>query len=431
MRAGRVADTGSQRLRRCLVEQWRRSASREVCDLSRFAARRRQRRSVPSGSPTSPVSSRGPAPAAGRRRRHRRRRARSTSTEPGQDVVGSHGRCHVPYDQCSIAQGCSPSVGVRHHLGTTSGRARRGVRTPSLVSRSHEDLVGGEEACDARRPPSAGSTGQPDLPRRGLERSASDGPAGASTHLAATSIPSGRQASRAARTQLGLAARSASAISTYSASLATPVGAAPTQEIFGCGREAGAVGHRHAGAAQRALEGAGEVPVGGEAEPAALGVAQPQPLDRRGRGRAVGGALGHPARDDRERQQGLAGRPDLDVGAHARADPAVEAGDPPAVVELLPRRSASCQSAQSHSLSSPESRWSHGSTSASLALAGGVPVDVDADLLGRRASSGRRRSARSSRRSAPPSRHDLSMTAPTRRSPRESRPSTMPGLPSW
>src|SRR6478735_4313259 len=42
-----------------------------------------------------------------------------------------------------------------------------------------------------------------------------------------------------------------------------------------------------------------------------------------------------PARaEDRERQQGLARRPDLDLGAHLGADAAVEARGPPAVVDL-------------------------------------------------------------------------------------------------
>ena len=69
--------------------------------------------------------------------------------------------------------------------------------------------------------------------------------------------------------------------------------------------------------------------------------------------------------DDGEREQLLAGRADLDLGVHLRADAAVVAGRPAAVLDLdRVGSTASCQSSQSQSLSRPESRWSQGSTSA-------------------------------------------------------------------
>ena len=80
----------------------------------------------------------------------------------------------------------------------------------------------------------------------------------------------------------------------------------------------------------------------------ALGVAQPEPLDGRRRRRAVGLRAIRPSaerrgaveprrwrrRPDGQRQQLLAGRADLDVGAHLRADAAVEARRPAAVLDL-------------------------------------------------------------------------------------------------
>ena len=60
------------------------------------------------------------------------------------------------------------------------------------------------------------------------------------------------------------------------------------------------------------------------------------------------------------------------------ADTAVEARRPAAVLNCPRPASASCQSCHSQSRSSPESRWSQGSTSLSVALAGGEPVEVDA-----------------------------------------------------
>ena len=198
---------------------------------------------------------------------------------------------------------------------------------------------------------------------------------------------------------------------------------------------------RRSARSQRALE----VAVAGEAQPAALGVAQPQPLHAGGGGgpRAGGPALllGRRSRSWREpawpvrappllrprrarapaarRRRSAAaatpGGPDLDVGAHLRADAAVEARGPAAVLDLAPPASASCQSSQSQSLSRPESRWSQGSTSSCSRSR--VVYQATSTPLGRqrrrrrRPSTGRRRSARSSRRTARRQRHTCSMTA--------------------
>ena len=80
----------------------------------------------------------------------------------------------------------------------------------------------------------------------------------------------------------------------------------------------------------------------------------------------------------RQRQQLLARRPDLDLGAHGRADAAVEAGDPAAVVELgllerlLPVRPEPL-------LVQPRVEVVPGQDLVLAALAGRVPVEVDAE----------------------------------------------------
>ena len=83
---------------------------------------------------------------------------------------------------------------------------------------------------------------------------------------------------------------------------------------------------------------------------------------------------------DGERQQLRAGRADLDLGAHLRADAAVEARDPAAVVEVLlgervlPVRPEPL-------LVQPAVEVVPGQDLVLLALARRVPVDVDADGL--------------------------------------------------
>ena len=83
--------------------------------------------------------------------------------------------------------------------------------------------------------------------------------------------------------------------------------------------------------------------------------------------------------DDAERQQLLAGRPDLDLGAHLRADPAVVAGRPAAVLDLDVggRVDRVLPVGPEPVLVEPGVEVVPGQDLVVLALAGGVPVEVD------------------------------------------------------
>ena len=188
---------------------------------------------------------------AGGRRRHRRLEV-GHETESGEDVVGSHGRRHVPYDQVKYRTGGSAAVsGLPATRASGAARRRRddggaGVEGahPVLDQPLHEHLGSGQEGRHRGRAAAGSTPGQQDLP---LARPA-PGPAARCRRRPRRPrprrCPSGRLASSAARSGSG-STRTATLISTYSASEATPVGAAPTQLILGCGREAGAVRHRH------------------------------------------------------------------------------------------------------------------------------------------------------------------------------------------
>ena len=92
--------------------------------------------------------------------------------------------------------------------------------------------------------------------------------------------------------------------------------------------------------------------------------------------------------------------------------------------------SASCQSFQSQSLSSPESRWSQGSTSSSsrsrvVYQSRSTPTSTQAWVHREKEKCSDHPSKR------PPSSHTRRITAPTRRSPLDSSPSMSEGCPSW
>ena len=119
-------------------------------------------------------------------------------------------------------------------IETTAARASS-LRTPSFMSRSTTTSSLARNASTARSSRSGATCGSRIPQREATTRSGRFVPAGAST-TSTTSMPSGRLASRASRNR-SRSTRSTTEISTYSASEATPVGAAPTQLIFGCGEK--------------------------------------------------------------------------------------------------------------------------------------------------------------------------------------------------
>ena len=154
---------------------------------------------------------------------------------------------------------------------------------------------------------------------------------------------------------------------------------------------------------------------------------------RRPRARSRSG----PARDHRQREQRQPGRPGLDLGAHGRADAAVVAGCPAAVVDLLRPGGVHRVLPVLPELSRGPARRRGGPRAAPRCS----PAPGSCTSPGRRAHrpvrrarcppTGRRRSARSTRRTAAtaPRRPDHRGGAPV--APRDSSPSMADGLPSW
>ena len=117
----------------------------------------------------------------------------------------------------------------------TTGVRASSSRTPSFMRR-----VTGTDGADTNASTAACSTSRGTCGSRTPHDDASTRsgrlvPIGAST-TSTTSMPAGRLSSSAACSR-PRSTRSATEISTYSASLATPVGAAPTQLIFGWGEK--------------------------------------------------------------------------------------------------------------------------------------------------------------------------------------------------
>ena len=319
----------------------------------------------------------------------------------------------------SIAQPSWP--GAADALAPTTAARASSCRRPAFVSRSTSTRSAARKASSAAASVGRRHAGQLDPPGRGVD------PVGQRVRRRAGPRRTPARPARPAGTRPAPPAadrrrrREASPISRYSASLATPVGAAADVGDLRVRGEAGRVGHRDAGPAQRPLERPGEVAVRGEAQPAALGVPHPHPLhDRRWRRTLRLPRHPHPARPSRShrsptrtggsatrrerrahrrhRQQRLAGRPDLDLGAHPRADPAVEARRPAAVVLLLLGQGV-LPVGPEPLLVQPGVEVVPGQHLVLAALPGRVPVRRRrADRRGRRPSSGRTRSARSSRR---------------------------------
>ena len=223
--------------------------------------------------------------------RHRRHEV-GHGPESGEDVVGSDSRRHVPYDQVRVSH--SPASPRARAHARRRRPARRACACPFLVSRSTGTALGGEERLDRLlRRRRAATPGSRIAQLRGLDA------------VRQAACPTRRlddlldvDADRQALVERRRSAPRSTPLGDAGSRRtpprdATPVGAAPTQLILGCGEKPARVGHRHLRPAQRALEGAGDVAVAGEAQPAALGVAQAELLHRRRRRRAGRVVLGH------------------------------------------------------------------------------------------------------------------------------------------
>ena len=243
------------------------------------AAGRRSRRSPRRAGPARAGSAAAPRPASRPADRRAARSARRRAGRPGTVCRSTR----------SSARAAASSR--RATASDSTARAASNSRSPFLVIRSHQHLVGGEERRDRgvgdRRRARRASMRQ----RLASSRSASEPPG----RLDDLERRRGRRAApRRAR-------RATSAGSTTSASADLEVlrlAGRPGRRRAGVGDprvrvEARGVGHRHPGPEDRPLEGPAEVAVAGEAQPAALGVADPEPLDRRG---LLLGLLTHRAR---------------------------------------------------------------------------------------------------------------------------------------
>ena len=304
-------------------------------------------------------------------------------SQGGQHVVGSYSGRHLPDDHVQYGTTCLLG---RRRAG--HGRARVDVPEAVLGALGDGHDVAGEERLDGRLRARPRST--PGSSTRQTEasiRSASEPvPSPASTHSrTATSV--GQRGVQRGPHGLGVAALGDSPISRYSASLAAPVGRGAEVGDLRVRAEAGRERHRHLGPAQRPLERAGEVAV---ARRTAAGRAWRSGCAASGRSAAAAARRAGGPSDDGEREQAAAGRADLDLGAHRRADAAVVARGPAAVVDLLLGQRV-LPVVPEPLLVQPGVQVVPGQHLVLGALAGGEPVEVDAE--GRQLLGGRRRPA--------------------------------------
>ena len=409
-------------------------------------------RSGASGSDTVPAaSSSGPCASRVTAGVDRRRQVADV-TESGEDIVGSDGRCDVPYDQSKYrTRTRPPAVGTRGSRGDAPGDHRRpGVEGPHARSWSsgHLDPLGGEERR-RRRPRGLGRlhARQQDLPHRGLQpvgQARPDVRRRAPRPRSITSRSAGSDASSAARSRSG-SQRSATAISRYSASLAhagrrragvaRPSGAARTRRSTPSARRPGA-----APARRRAGSRGGWRSAAGRAW------------------RSAPAAAARPAAAVRARSAGGHMTPAL-ATLRRGPEPSTVSGSSVSPVGPIWMSVPICgQTPQSKHGVQRQSSTSTPVTRVLPVLPQPVAVQAGVEVVPRAAPrrtrarawcTSRRRPARRPapcRRSRiqrskekcslqpskrPPSSQTASMTLPTRRSPRESSPSTMPGLPSW
>ena len=240
-------------------------------------------RSASNGSTISPCGGERALCQPGRPGRHRRLQA-GHHAQAGEDVIGSHGGCDLPYDKVEYRTRCG--------------------RRPRKVRQTAASQPGGRPA-DGRRTSAcpASSCARPALPRpRGTPprppRRPPARPAAARSASATASIRSARLPSPATTASRTSRPGDSAASSATGSSAGSTGGLQADLQVLGLaghpGRrgagvrdlrvraEALRVGHRYGGPAQRTLERPGEVPVRGEPQRSALGVPDPDPLDDRG-----------------------------------------------------------------------------------------------------------------------------------------------------
>ena len=256
-------------------------------------------RSGPSGSARAPPSSSRPWAVRVAFAGTGGRRSATTSSAPNTSSGRTAGVvCRTT--AVSIAQtSTSPVTVAGEPLPASPARApgRRARRSAAARTASPARRRRTRARAGRRAPPQRvrGDAGQLDPPAARVDAVGQRGPPAAAA-AASTSRPSGRAASSARATAAG-STISVSPISTYSASLAAPVGARPDPGQPRVRAEAVRVRHRQPRPADGALEAAGDVAVGEEAQPPALG--EPQPDARHGGRSGVGGLprphASHPA----------------------------------------------------------------------------------------------------------------------------------------
>ena len=173
---------------------------------------------VASGAPSRPPGASGSPWAA-------RQLQTGHGAQPGEHVVGDGG-CRQP---------ATPGPGTRRTAGATDSR-NTGARGVSSRRPPWSALPSTSERPGTRRRglTAAGSPRAARSPRARGDPLAGPPPPGRSRPHSSTSRPGGNAASSASRSR-STSTGAASPISRYSASLATPVGAAPTYDTLGCG----------------------------------------------------------------------------------------------------------------------------------------------------------------------------------------------------
>ena len=199
-------------------------------------------RSGSSGSVRRPGRRAGPAPAGSPSRDRWLRPA--TTSERTQHVIGPNSRCRLPYNRRQYRTVRSPSgsadpgvgPGVEHRVATRRARPRDvDLRRPDGVDpRPRSTSPPPPDAADGGRDSSGGTPGSCDAP---LARPRCAPPAAGPRPSAAasTSRPSGQCGVQCGAQVLRGRAGAVRPSSRYSASLAAPVGAAPTHDSRGCG----------------------------------------------------------------------------------------------------------------------------------------------------------------------------------------------------
>ena len=209
---------------------------------------------APAGSPAVVTTARGRPPA-----------------ECGQDVVGSHGRCHMPNNHSKYRIPGGLLSAARRSVSMLITAARASMRLlPLAVRRSTSRAAGGQEGVDGRgqRPP---------VRPRGAQPASATPPAGAGERTPApsitsiTSIPSGRAASSRSRTSASGARLGEADLQVLGLTRCPGGGSASVRDLR-VRREPGGIGDGQPCPANSPFNGARDVPVAGETHPASLSV---------------------------------------------------------------------------------------------------------------------------------------------------------------